>query len=367
MHAFVTGVAVWGAGLPGWAASAPILAGTQAYLPVATPPPLPPILSANERRRTGLAVRLALTVAQQAMEMAGEAFGSVRSVFGCANGDGAVVHGILEVLASDDRQVSPTQFHNSVHNAAAGYWTIATGSREAATSLGCHDATFAAALLKAMAELTVERRPVLLCVYDAALPEPLLAKRHTGAAFAAALVLAPEQDQRAFARVAVRYRPEIPEAEAERPLLEGLRDIAAAIRRRGRCGCWSIWRAMNRQRSRPACWTGALTSMCSHARPDDRRATGAPGPRRPGAASGADVPAGPGPRLVGRGDKMRGAIASRSRQSVAAGRPAEFVMRHRIRPAGRRRAWRVDRRTGQRATRLPRGDSRRRDVRALAR
>ncbi len=138
-------MAVWAPGLPGWDAARPVLAGAAAYVPTDTPPPPPSILSATERRRTGLTVRLALTVAQQAMEMSGELPGSVRSVFGSANGDGAVVDSILVALTSDDPAVSPTQFHNSVHNAAAGYWAIATGSREPATTLGCHDATFAVA------------------------------------------------------------------------------------------------------------------------------------------------------------------------------------------------------------------------------
>ena len=49
-------------------------------MPADMPPPLPAILSATERRRTGVTVRLALTVAQQAMEMSGEALGSVSQV-----------------------------------------------------------------------------------------------------------------------------------------------------------------------------------------------------------------------------------------------------------------------------------------------
>jgi hypothetical protein len=216
MHAFITGVSVWGPGLAGWEASLPVLAGRQDYVAENTPPPPPPVLPATERRRAGVTVRLALTVAQQAMAMAGEAIGGVRSVFGSSNGDGAVVHAILEELARPDPQVSPTQFHNSVHNAAAGYWTIATASHEAATSLGCHDATFGAALLKAIAELRVEGKPVMLCVYDAPFPEPLATARPITAAFAAGLVLVPEPTERALMRIDIGYRhaPSDPTIEA---------------------------------------------------------------------------------------------------------------------------------------------------------
>ena len=225
MHAFITGVAVWGPGLAGWAASAPVLAGRQDYAAGEMPLPPPTLLPATERRRAPVTVRLALTVAQQAMAMAGETIGGVRSVFGSGNGDGAVLHAILEELAKPEPQVSPTQFHNSVHNAAAGYWTIATASHEAATSLGCHDATFAAALLKAVAELRVEGKPVLLCVYDAPFPEPLATARPIAAAFAAGFVLVPEPTERALMRIEIGYRAAAPDPATEAPLQGALRAL----------------------------------------------------------------------------------------------------------------------------------------------
>ena len=205
MRAFVAGIAVWGPGLPGWAAARPVLAGEAAYENTAAPLPVPAILPANERRRTGASVRLALAAMEQAVDHAGVAPEDLASVFATSNGDGAVVHAILETLAGEDRQVSPTQFHNSVHNAAAGYWTIATGCHAAATSLGCHDATFPAALLKAMAELATEGRPVALCAYDAPLPHPLSAKRPDMPAFAAALVLTATPGAANLGEIGLRY------------------------------------------------------------------------------------------------------------------------------------------------------------------
>ncbi len=216
---------MWGPGHAGWDASLPVLAGRQEYVPTDTPPPPPPVLPATERRRAGVTVRLALTVAQAAMAMADEPIGGVRSVFGSANGDGAVVHAILEELERPEPAVSPTQFHNSVHNAAAGYWTIATASHEAATSLGCHDSTFAAALLKAVAELRVEAKPVMLCLYDAPFPEPLATTRPITAAFAVGLVLVPEPNGRELMRIDIGYRaaPSDPALEAPcQPALHAL-------------------------------------------------------------------------------------------------------------------------------------------------
>ena len=106
MEAFVRSVSVWGPGLQGWAASQPVLRGAQDYVASEANPPLPTLLSATERRRTGLVARLALSVAQQASEMAGIAPGAIPSVFATANGDGAVVHSILEALAAGAARVA---------------------------------------------------------------------------------------------------------------------------------------------------------------------------------------------------------------------------------------------------------------------
>ena len=208
IEAWVTGVGVRGPGLDGWASSRAILTGEQPYEPreVALPPLA--LLSSTERRRAGPVARLAMLVAAEACEGAGLAPGALRSVFGSSNGDGAVVTGILEAVSGADQQVSPTQFHNSVHNAAAGYWSIGTGSAQPATCLGAYDGTFAASLLKAMAELRAERAPVLLCVYDAPLPEPLARLRPTGAAFGVGLVLTPDSAGAALARLRVAYQPD---------------------------------------------------------------------------------------------------------------------------------------------------------------
>jgi hypothetical protein len=225
MEAVIQGVSVWGPGLPGWAASQPVLAGVQEYVAGAANPPSSTLLSATERRRTGLAARLALLVAEHASAMAGIAPGAIPSMFATSNGDGAVLHAILETLAAD-QPVSPTQFHNSVHNTAAGYWSIATASRQATTCLACHDATAAAALLKAMAEVQTECRTLLLCVYDVPWPAPLDAKRPTFGSFGAGLVLAPEGGQGALARLAVHYAAAPPTPGSEAPHLPALTSLA---------------------------------------------------------------------------------------------------------------------------------------------
>jgi hypothetical protein len=226
MEAWILGVAVCGPGLDGWTASRPVLAGEQAYRPQPVQLAAPAILPPNERRRTGAAVRLALHLAEAASEMAGIAPGDIPSVFATSNGDGVVMHAILETLAAG-APISPTQFHNSVHNAGAGYWSIATGSRQPTSCLSGHDATAAAALLKAVAAVEVEQQAVLLCVYEVPLAEPLASLRPTAGSFGAALVLAPAASERALAQLSVSYHEGGIAPEREAPRAIAWRELAA--------------------------------------------------------------------------------------------------------------------------------------------
>ena len=203
MRVFVEGVGLRGPGLDGWEASRPVLAGAAAYRPAATELPPSPLLPANERRRMVRTVQLALAVGVEAFVAAGRDPGQVATVFTSSGGDGQTIHEILETLASADPELSPTRFHNSVHNAPAGYWSIATRSNAASSSLCAHDASFAAGLLEAAAQATVEGEPVALIAYDLRYPEPLNRVRPIGAMFGAAFIVAPTPAPAAFAALEI--------------------------------------------------------------------------------------------------------------------------------------------------------------------
>ena len=215
------GMGLLGPGLPGWAVSRAVLAGEAPWVCAPVALPAPALLPPTERRRAGPVARLALAVATEAAAASGLPPASLRPVFGSGNGDVLTVTAILDALTRADGFVSPTQFHNSVHNAAAGYWSIGTGSGSAATCLGCHDWTFGAALMAAVAECAAERAPVLLCVYDVPMPPPLDAKRPVGGVFGAAFVLVPDGDG---PRIALQWSGEAGDSE---PLNPALRPMAA--------------------------------------------------------------------------------------------------------------------------------------------
>ena len=100
------------------------------------------LLAANERRRAPETVAVALEVALAACSDAGRDPKRLPSVFASTHGDLAITDYMAETLAADPRAISPTRFHNSVHNAAAGYWTIGAGCMAAATAISAGTASF---------------------------------------------------------------------------------------------------------------------------------------------------------------------------------------------------------------------------------
>ncbi len=118
---------------------------------------------------------------------------TLTTVFAASGADGHNCHAMCEQLASDDRQISPTRFHNSVHNAAAGYWGIATHSMAPCQVIAAFDASFGAGLLDALAQVMTGGQPVLLVAYDSEYPQPLHAKRDTPDCGGVALLLSPRR------------------------------------------------------------------------------------------------------------------------------------------------------------------------------
>ncbi|MDE7548541.1 beta-ketoacyl synthase chain length factor [Acetobacter fabarum] len=208
MQVVVQGVSVWGPGLSGWLHAARILRGQEDW--VSAPVQVPPAacLPANERRRCGPLTRLAIALAEEACAQAGVKAADIRGVFASSNGDGAVVDSILTALSTPGGEVSPTQFHNSVHNASAGYWTIGHASLAPVVALGCYDWSFAQGLLKAAAECVVENTPVLFVAYDMPIPGPIGKVRITQNTFGCAFVLAPQATQHGLCMLDITHAPE---------------------------------------------------------------------------------------------------------------------------------------------------------------
>ncbi len=206
IRAWVDGVGLLGPGLPSWAQARALLSGQAAYESSPTALPAPELLPPAERRRASRIVKAGLAVGLEACREAGVEPGAMANVFAASGGDGHNCHALCELLATGDHQISPTRFHNSVHNAASGYWSIATGATAPAQVIGAYDASFAAGLLEAMNQVETSGQPVLLVACDSEYPDPLSAKRPIQDTSALALVLAPARGARSIGQIRMARR-----------------------------------------------------------------------------------------------------------------------------------------------------------------
>lgn len=235
LTACIESIGLIGPGLADWPHAADVLAGRAPYESARTVLPPPATLPPAERRRTGAVVKTALAVGHEAVAASGRDGATLAAVFAASGGDGQNCHAICETLAGDDRQLSPTRFHNSVHNAPAGYWSIAARSRATSNVLCAHDGSFAAGLIESLCQVAVDSVPTLLIAYDTDYPAPLRAVRPIADACGVALVLAPHAhsdahpDAHALARIEVTLT-DAPATRLASPDLEALRANNPAAR-----------------------------------------------------------------------------------------------------------------------------------------
>ena len=190
MEALVTGLGAWGPGFSN-------LEQFQALLASGEQPsaddvaPKPERIASRERRRAPLMVKLAVEVADQAFQMASLDPATAQSVFTSGIGDADITDYMCRILAGPDKQLSPTKFHNSVHNAAAGYWSMSTACEKPATFISSMYNSFSLALVEAMVQVTSDNVPVLLVASDLAMPTPMRGMHPIENMLGVALVLMP--------------------------------------------------------------------------------------------------------------------------------------------------------------------------------
>lgn len=189
MRVRLRSVGVIAPGVRDWEAARAVLSGVAPWVEGPLEHAVPEALPAAERRRAGAVIRLAVAVAQEAVARAKIDATQLASVFASADGDGENVHQICTTLASAAPEISPTRFHNSVQNAASGYWSIAMRAPAPTTTVNALDDVFATGLLEAATQVVAERRDILLVAYDLPMPGPLAALHPVGGGAAVAMVL----------------------------------------------------------------------------------------------------------------------------------------------------------------------------------
>jgi len=177
MTVYINDIAVIGPGLVDRTNTRSILRGRSSWSYQDMPQLKSEMLPANERRRTTMVINLALECIQGLLRDHDD-LQTVATVFASSDGDLDVVDKMCAALAEDDKIISPTLFHNSIHNAPAGYWSIAASMKGPSTSLSAGDATLMCGLQEAVTQVEVEGGTVLFVAYDYPAPHLLDGCRH---------------------------------------------------------------------------------------------------------------------------------------------------------------------------------------------
>jgi hypothetical protein len=212
---FVEAVGLAAPGLPSWREGGATLRGEQPFVHATLATHTPVLLPLNERRRATPTIKLAFQAAEDAMKATALSAATLATVFASSDADLAIIHRICLALTVTPRFISPTDFHNSVHNAAAGYWSIAAGARAASTTISAYDGSFAAGLLEACLQVQVDGCDALLVAFDLPAPEPLHARRPIAFPAAVALVLTRQPTAQSLAALSCATT-----AAAETPLAD---------------------------------------------------------------------------------------------------------------------------------------------------
>ena len=190
---YIESIGICGLGMNNWEQAQAVFFGScEPDLANKTGKPVISILPPNERRRTTKTIKIAINSIEQLMDQDQKDRLSLSSIFASSCGDVDLVQSICIALAQSGKPVSPTQFHNSVHNAAAGYWSIGNLCMQGTTSISAAYGTLAAALMESACQLQECGQAIVLCCYDIASPSPIDQIRHIRYDFACSFLLTPE-------------------------------------------------------------------------------------------------------------------------------------------------------------------------------
>lgn len=129
-------------------------------------------LRGSLRRRATSQTRAAIEVFEQVVSGAGWDGSTVFTLWGTAHGEHATSISMFQGMARGEGKLSPTQFHNSVHNAAGGYASIAEKNTTTSTTLTGGGELVVSGLFEASSRLHANGKEVVLVFFDEPLQGP---------------------------------------------------------------------------------------------------------------------------------------------------------------------------------------------------
>ena len=130
------------------------------------------LLKGSLKRRSSELTRIAVEVYTQAALQAGCNPSAVPSVWATAHGEHSTALRLLSMMHEGEGKVSPTSFHNSVHNTPSGYASISTGNTSPSTTLTGGSEIVSAALIEAVCLAETLGQDTVVVLVDEALKQP---------------------------------------------------------------------------------------------------------------------------------------------------------------------------------------------------
>ncbi len=168
MNVHIAGVGLWAPGIP--SASA-YLSGQRDD----SKKPAVDIVASRMKRATSIMTRTAVEVVTQAARDAQWELDSFATVFGSAHGEIQIAAEQMVMMQEGSGVVSPARFKNSVHNTAAGLFSIAAKNKGFTTAIAAGLHTFPMALFEAWCLLASEEQSrVVVSICEETLPMPIV-------------------------------------------------------------------------------------------------------------------------------------------------------------------------------------------------
>lgn len=124
------------------------------------------------KRRASELTRISVEVFDQATRRAGIDPSAIPTIWATAHGEHGTAIKLLKMMIRGDGKVSPTHFHNSVHNTASAYASISGGNASASTTLTGGPELVASALLEAFCHVDAGTRELAVVLADEPLHDP---------------------------------------------------------------------------------------------------------------------------------------------------------------------------------------------------
>lgn len=149
------------------------------------------------RRRASELTRASVEVFGQAVRSANVDPATVATIWATAHGEHGTAIKLLKMMLRGDGKVSPTHFHNSVHNTSSAYASIAGGNATGSTTLTGGPELVSSALLEAFCQIDAGQREVIVVLGDEPLHAPF-ERADMQAPLAVAFCLSAEADAASF-------------------------------------------------------------------------------------------------------------------------------------------------------------------------